>query len=41
MVEAGHFQELEGILRMTARPPPDMEMFVLTFIFHARLYLLH
>ncbi|KAF8592186.1 DEAD-domain-containing protein [Ramaria rubella] len=26
MVEAGHFQELEGILRMTARPPPDMDM---------------
>jgi hypothetical protein len=28
MVEAGHFQELEHILRLTARPPPDMDTFV-------------
>ncbi|KAF8527117.1 P-loop containing nucleoside triphosphate hydrolase protein [Gautieria morchelliformis] len=25
MVEAGHFQELESILRITSRPPPDMD----------------
>lgn len=32
MVEAGHFQELEGILRMTARSPLDMDKFVFNFI---------
>lgn len=29
MIEAGHFQELESILRMTARPLSDINMFVL------------
>ena len=34
MIEAGHFQELDSILRMTARPPPpppDVDMFAFTF----------
>lgn len=28
MIEAGHFQELDDILRLTARPPPDIDTFV-------------